>query len=81
MLVCEIFSYESGIRCTDKKQYSSMEEFEKELLLLKLSGKWVGHKIYDKMDMEYFNGLSQVARDTLKWTGSFDKESFINGTS
>ena len=79
-LIVEIYCYESGIRCIDKKEYPNQEAWERDKLLLKLSGEWVGERIYDNMDMEHFNELSETERNN--WSpirSDFDKEAFING--
>ena len=76
-LVVEIYSYESGIRCIDKKEYSSIDEWEKDKLLLKLSGKWVGEKIYE-ISMDNFNELTLTQRNNLPCKAEFDKEAYIN---
>ena len=50
-LVVEIYSYESGIRCIDKKEYPSDDAWEKDLFLLKLSGTHVGYRLYDNINI------------------------------
>ena len=77
-MIVEIYSYESGIRCVDKVEYSSYETWDKDLFLLKLSGTYVGYKLYDKMDMEHFNKLSITERNNLPCKAEFDKEAYIN---
>ena len=76
-MVVEIYSYESGIRCIDKKEYTSLEAWEKDKLLLKLSGTWVGEKIYE-ISMDNFNELSLTQRNNLPCKAEFDKEAYIN---
>lgn len=76
-MVVEIYSYESGIRCIDKKEYTSLEAWEKDKLLLKLSGTWVGEKIYE-ISMDNFNELSLTQRNNLPCKTDFDKEAYIN---
>ena len=76
-MVVEIYSYESGIRCIDKVEYSSIDEWEKDKLLLKLSGTWVGEKIYE-ISMDNFNELTETARNNLPCKADFDKEAYIN---
>ena len=60
-MVVEIYSWESGIRCIDKKEYPSLEAWEKDKLLLKLSGTWVGEKIYE-ISMDNFNELTNTKK-------------------
>lgn len=76
-MVVEIYSYESGIRCIDKKEYPNLEAWEKDKLLLKLSGKWVGDKIYE-ISMAQFNELSETEINNLPCKADFDKQAFIN---
>ncbi len=77
MIVVEIFSWESGIRVTDKREYSSVDEWEKDKLLLKLSGTWVGEKIYE-ISMDNFNELTETQRNNYPAKADFDREAFIN---
>lgn len=76
-MVVEIYSYESGIRCIDKVEYSSIDEWEKDKLLLKLSGTWVGEKIYE-INMAQFNELTLTQRNNYPCKAEFDKEAYIN---
>ena len=77
MIVVEIYSYESGIRCIDKKEYSSIDEWEKDLFILKIRG-IVGYKRYDEISMEHFNELTETARNNYPCKAEFDKEAYIN---
>ena len=77
VMVVEIYSYESGIRCIDKKEYSSIDEWEKDLFLLKFRG-IVGYRRYDEMDMEHFNKLTETQRNNIPCKAEFDKEAYIN---
>tara|TARA_R100000951_G_C2594201_1_gene166065 strand:- start:104 stop:349 length:246 start_codon:yes stop_codon:yes gene_type:complete len=76
-MVVEIYSYESGIRCIDKKEYSSIDEWEQDLFILKLSG-IVGYRRYDEIDMAQFNELTLTQRNNLPCKAEFDKEAYIN---
>ena len=76
-LVVEVFSYESGIRCIDKVEYPNYEAWEKDKLLLKLGGTWVGEKIYE-IDMGKFNELTETQRNNLPFKEDFDREAFVN---
>jgi hypothetical protein len=76
MLVVEIFSFHSGIRVIDKVEYPSLEAWEKDKLLLKLSGTWVGEKIYE-ISMDNFNELTETQRNNLPCKADFDKEAFL----
>jgi hypothetical protein len=76
-MVVEIFSWHDGIRVIDKAEYSSIDEWEKDKLLLKLSGTWVGEKIYE-IDMAQFNELTEIQRNNYPCKAEFDKQAYIN---
>ena len=76
-LTVEIYSYESGIRCIDKKEYPSLEAWEQDLFILKLRG-LVGYRRYDKISMDSFNELTEIQRNNLPCKAEFDKEAYIN---
>lgn len=80
MIVVEKYSYHDGIRVIDKVEYDSIREFEKDLYLDKLSGTWVGHKIYD-LTMEEFDSLSDLERSTANCIQDFDKEAWLNNSN
>jgi hypothetical protein len=84
-MVVEIFSFHDGIRVIDKAEYSSIDEWEKDLFILKLRGTHVGYRRYDNINMAQFNELTQTQKNN---TGKeyhiylskseFDKEAYIN---
>jgi hypothetical protein len=76
-MIVEIYSYESGIRCIDKKEYSSDDAWEKDLFLLKLSGTHVGYRLYDNINMAQFDALSETQRNNLKNIAVFDREAYV----
>ena len=75
-MVVEIYSYESGIRCIDKMEYSDYSAWEKDWMILKFRDVWVGHKIYD-ISMKEFDTLSTTQRNNLDCKAVFDKEAYI----
>ena len=75
-MVIEIYSYESGIRCIDKMEYSDYVQWEKDWMILKFRDIWVGHKIYE-ISMEDFNELTETQRNNLDCKAVFDKEAYI----
>jgi hypothetical protein len=77
MIVVEIYSYESGIRCIDKKEYSSIDEWEKDLFILKIRG-IVGYRRYDEISMAQFNELTEIQRNNYPCKAEFDKQAYIN---
>ena len=76
-MVVEIYSFHSGIRVIDKVEYLNYEAWEKDKLLLKLGGTWVGEKIYE-IDMGKFNELTETQRNNLPFKEDFDRNAFIN---
>ena len=74
-MVIEIWSWESGIRCTDKKEYGKLCDLEKDLMLAKLSGTWVGHKIYN-CSMKQFDAMSQLQKSQSVTGEQFDKAAY-----
>lgn len=77
MITVEIYTYESGIRVIDKKEYSSVDEWYKDKMLFKLSGQWVGEKIYE-ISLAQFNELNPIQRHKLPFKADFDKEAYVN---
>jgi len=75
-MVVEIYSYNSGIRIIDKFEYENQRALDKDLVLRKLAGTWVGHKIYD-ISISEFNSLNQTQRNNLDCKAIFDKEAYI----
>ena len=79
-MVIEVYSWINKQRIKEIMEYHDQLQFEKDLMLRKLSGTLVGYKIYDNMDMEHFNELSETKRNNWSPTRSdFDKDAFING--
>lgn len=76
-MVVEIYSYESGIRCIDKVEYSSIDEWEQDLFILKLRG-IIGYRRYDEISMDSFNELTETQRNNYPCKAEFDKEAYIN---
>ncbi len=75
-MVVEIYSWHDGIRVIDKVEYSSLEAWEKDKLLLKLSGTWVGEKIYE-ISMDNFNELTETQRNNYPCKADFDREAYL----
>jgi len=76
MITVEIYSYNSGFRVIDKFEYADQTALDKDLVLRKLAGTWVGHKIYN-MPISHFNSLSETARNNLQCKAVFDKAAYI----
>ncbi len=76
MITVEIYSYNSGIRIIDKFEYENQHALDKDLVVRRLSGTWVGHKIYD-ISMAEFNRLTPTQRNNLDCKAVFDKEAYI----
>jgi hypothetical protein len=76
MITVEIYSYNSGIRIIDKFEYENQHSLDKDLVVRRLSGTWVGHKIYD-ISLAEFNRLTPTQRNNLDCKAVFDKEAYI----
>jgi len=76
MITVEIYSYNSGIRIIDKFEYPDQQALDKDLMLRKLAGTWVGHKIYN-MSLAEFDRLTLTQRNNLDCKAIFDKQAYI----
>jgi len=74
-MVIEIWSWIQGIRVTDKKEYKRLCDLEKDLMLAKLAGTWVGHKIYN-CSMAQFDAMSQLQKSQSVSGQQFDKAAY-----
>ncbi len=80
MIVVEKYSFKDGQRYVDKVEYSDVEEFERDIVLERIAGTHIGHKIYSTTLVDY-NSKTQQQRDTMDCEAWFDKEAFIRGNS
>ena len=80
MITVEKYSFKDGQRYVDKVEYSDVDEFEREILLEKISGNLIGYKQYD-ISLSEYKSMSQVKRDTLPCVSKFDKEAFLKTSS
>jgi hypothetical protein len=76
MITVEIYSFNSGFRVIDKFEYENQTALDKDLVLRKLAGTWVGHKVYN-MPISEFNRLSETQRNNLDCKAVFDKAAYI----
>jgi hypothetical protein len=76
MITVEIYSFNSGFRLIDKFEYKNQTALDKDLVLRKLAGTWVGHKIYN-MSLAEFDRLTLTQRNNLDCKAIFDKEAYI----
>jgi len=76
MITVEIYSYNGGFRVIDKFEYPDQQALDKDLMLRKLTGTWVGHKVYN-MPISQFNRLSETQRNNLDCKAIFDKQAYI----
>ena len=74
-MVVETFKWISGIRVTDKKEYSKLCDLEKDLMIGKIDGSLVGYKIYN-CNMTAFNSMSQLQKSQAVTVQKFDKDAF-----
>jgi hypothetical protein len=75
-MVVEIYSFNSGFRLIDKFEYENQQALDKDLMLRKLTGTWVGHKIYN-MSLAEFDKLTPTQRNNLDCKAIFDKQAYI----
>ena len=75
-MVIQIFQYINNRRTTSVKQYNSYEDYERDYLLMKLSGTWVGHRVFD-IELDEFLTLNETEINNLPNTSNFDKHSYI----
>lgn len=76
MITVEIYSFNSGFRLIDKFEYKNQTALDKDLVLRKLAGTWVGHKIYN-MSLAEFDKLTPTQRNNLDCKAIFDKQAYI----
>ena len=77
-MVIQIFEYINNRRSTSVKQYNSYEDYERDYLLMKLAGTWVGHRVFD-IGLDEFLTLSETEINRLPNTSNFDRNSYIHG--
>jgi hypothetical protein len=77
-MIVEIFTYEDNFRHMESKAYNTICDWEKDYLLLRLSDKWVGHKIFNTTQTQY-NAMTPTQRADVLVHQKFDKGAYING--
>ena len=75
-MVIEVYSFQEGFRFVDKMEYSDYLQWEKDLMILKLEGRFVGYKQYD-LSMTEFMKLDETQRNNYPCKAVFDKEAYI----
>ena len=75
-MVIQIFQYINNQRSTSVKQYNSYKDYERDYLLMKLSGTWVGHRIFD-IELDEFLTLSESEINSLYARTKFDRGSYV----
>jgi hypothetical protein len=76
-MVIEVYSFLEGFRFVDKMEYSDYLQWEKDLMILKLEGRFVGYKQYD-ISMADFNKLSEIQRNNMPCKAVFDREAYVS---
>jgi len=77
-MVIQIFQHINNRRTTSIKQYNSYEDYERDYLLMKIAGTWVGHRVFD-IELDKFLTLNETEINSLPNTSKFDKHSYIHG--
>lgn len=78
MIILELYGVESQFRTVDKYEYATLEEAEAKVMLARLSDSWVGHKIYKDITWKQFEQMPLAERNSLPWTGKFDKQAYVD---
>lgn len=78
-MVIQIYQYINNQRTTSVKQYNSYEDYERDYLLMKLSGTWVGHRVFD-IELDEFLTLNETEINNLPCKRDFDRKAFLGGS-
>tara|TARA_R110002167_G_scaffold316896_2_gene522563 strand:- start:76 stop:495 length:420 start_codon:yes stop_codon:yes gene_type:complete len=81
MIVVEIYGYENKERTHYIREFSDEESWERDYMIRKLSGTWVGHKIYRDLSMREWAQMTPEQRMILTPEQKFDKEAFLQNKS
>lgn len=76
MITAEIYKFEDNRRMVETNEFDNQELLNKHLLLLKLRGTWVGHKIYNTT-MEQYMMFTDVQKANAVVEQKFDKEAYL----
>tara|TARA_R110000764_G_scaffold21727_2_gene54642 strand:+ start:466 stop:807 length:342 start_codon:yes stop_codon:yes gene_type:complete len=77
MIVVEIYGYENNERTHYIREFNDIDSWERDLLMRKLSGTWVGHKIFHNLSMREWAQSTPEQRMILTPEQCFDKEAFL----
>lgn len=77
MIVVEIFGYEDGQRTQYTREFPGIDSWERDLMMRKLAGTWVGHKIYRDLSMRQWAQMESEERMFLNPESLFDREAYI----
>jgi carbamoylphosphate synthase large subunit len=81
MIVVEIYGYENKERTHYIREFTDEESWERDYMIRKLSGTWVGHKIYRDLSMREWAQMTPEHRMILTPEQKFDKEAFLKNKS
>ena len=75
-ITVEMYSWIDESRLIELVEYTDLDTLDKDLMLRKLSGTWVGHRIFG-MSMDVFKRFTEDQQNDLPNVAVFDKESYI----
>jgi hypothetical protein len=75
-ITVEIYSWIDDNRVIELVEYTDTDTLDKDIMLRKLSGTWVGHRIFG-MSMDVFKRFTSEQQNDLPNVAVFDKHSYI----
>jgi hypothetical protein len=76
-MVIQIYKYIDNQRSTTVKQYDSYEAYERDYFVMLMAGTWVGHRIFEDIDLNEFEKLSDIEINRLYVKAYFDRDSYV----
>ncbi len=77
MIVVEIYGFEDNQRTQYTREFPGVDSWERDLMMRKLAGTWVGHRIYQDLSMRQWAQMPSEERQFLNPECEFDREAYI----
>lgn len=77
MIVVEIYGFEDGERTQYVREFPNLASWERDYMMRKLAGTWVGHKIYRDLSMREWAQMESEERMFLNPESKFDREAYL----
>ena len=77
MIVVEIYGFENNERTHYIREFKDDDSWERDLMMRKLSGTWVGHKKIYNLSMREWAQMTPEQRMILTPEQLFDKDAFL----